>query len=608
MTATIFYSVLKPLLIRKWLPVVALAVSGVCLSFILFLYASDAERQRLIAKFEITANQPILAINNRIQAILATVESLVAYYESSEHVTRREFQVFTSFILSRNRDIQALEWLPNVLAEERDIYELSARLDGLPEFQIRERTFDGRLAPAALRSEYFPVYYVEPLAGNEGALGFDVMSETTRSAALVRARQTSQLVVSDPVSLVQSSNGEHGILMVAPVFERGQSGKTPGQVEKQFLGFVLAVVQIPELIGTAVSPWTDTPAFGGIYVFANLDGEGQELVFARQASPAAQPAVVDAISRPFVSELIWVADREWEVVIKPPPRWPTPRDLWLPWSLLFTGLGLTAVASAIYRMRLRGIMQLEELASSLQAKNQRLEVVSAALAKYLPRQLWNAEFVGNYGRSIGAKRKLLTIFFGDIVGFTRLSTEMRPDELMFILNDFFSEISSIGLRHGATLDKYVGDAVVMFFGDPTSNGEHQDAVSCVTMAIEMQHRMHGLRAKWRGLGYTQPFHMRIGIHSGACDVGNFGSDERMAYTIVGLEVNIAARIEKFGAPDGVTITGETLELVKDQFECEPHKKISLKGVERDVELFSVIMGSDAGLMHKERLKNPPLLA
>lgn len=150
-------------------------------------------------------------------------------------------------------------------------------------------------------------------------------------------------------------------------------------------------------------------------------------------------------------------------------------------------------------------------------------------------------------------------------------------------------MSAIGIRHGATLDKYVGDAVVMFFGDPTSNGVSQDAASCIRMAVEMQERMTGLRAKWQGLGYPKPFHMRVGIHSGTCSVGNFGCAERMSYTIVGLDVNLAARVEKLGKPDEVTVTGETFELVKDQFEGTSYGEVNVADIARDLELYSINM-------------------
>ncbi|MEW2911453.1 CHASE domain-containing protein [Leisingera sp. JC11] len=577
---------MRPIL-GTWLRVTVLAFLGICVSLVIFVYAHNAERQRLVAKFEVAANQPILQVNNLIQTNLATVQSLAAFYESSEFVTRQEFKVFSSSILSWHKGVQALEWLPRVEDKERSIFELAGRQDGQPNFQITEKRGDGKMVPAASRSEYFPVYYVEPLRGNEAALGFDVMSEETRSLALARARQAGQMAVSEPIILVQSSSNEYGVLVAAPVVRHSRYPWVSEWSEDRLEGFVLAVLQIPKLIGAAIHPWMESSEFGGIYVYANLAGKGKQLIFAHQPSHESPPVSTDKVSTSFVSEMIQVADQQWEVVIMAPPGWPTASDLWLPRVLLFFLLSLTAVASVVDRMRLLGKHELERLAGSLRAKNRKLELVSKTLARYLPRQVWDAVMSGHNRRSIGARRKPLTIFFGDIVDFTRLSNEMHPDELTFILNDFFSEMSAIGQRYGATLDKYVGDAVIMFFGDPISKGVRQDAVSCVLMAIEMQQRMSSLRKKWRNMGHPQPLHMRMGIHSGTCNVGNFGSKERMAYTIVGLDVNITAFVEKFGKPDEVTITGETHALVKGRFECTAFEQVHVKGITRDVQLFSV---------------------
>ncbi len=582
-----FKKVLTPLKLQKWLPVIVVATVGTCLSLFFFLFAINSERQRLLAEFRVYANQPVIEINNLVQTNIASVQSLVAFYESSEYVSRREFNTFASSILSSNNSIQALEWLPRVSVGNRKAFALGARLDGFLDYRITEHAEDGRLVLAGPRPEYFPVYYVEPLLGNEEALGFDVQSETTRFVALLHARRTGQIAASEPIVLVQSSNREHGVLIAAPVFERAEFNKDTPAVDRPLLGFVLAILQVPKLINVAESRWVGAPGFGDLYTFASLDGNGQKLVFAHQSTVSTLPSAIAAIPKPYVSSYIQVADRKWQIVITPPNGWPAVVDLWLPWSLLFFCLGLTAVASAIFRMRLLGTMELEGLSNSLQEKNKKLEVISKTLAKYLPRQLWDSVLAEEGQRSIGAKRKQLTVFFGDIVGFTRLSQELQPDQLKYILNDFFSEMSAIGIRHGATLDKYVGDAVVMFFGDPTSNGVSQDAASCVRMAVEMQERMIGLRAKWQGLGYPKPFHMRVGIHSGTCSVGNFGSDERMSYTIVGLDVNLAARVEKLGKPDEVTITGETFELVKDQFECTSCGEFHVAGIARDLELYYI---------------------
>src|SRR5262245_18260573 len=104
-------------------------------------------------------------------------------------------------------------------------------------------------------------------------------------------------------------------------------------------------------------------------------------------------------------------------------------------------------------------------------------------------------------------------------------------------------MSRIALEHGATIDKYVGDAIMAFFGDPETKGIKEDAAACVKMAIAMQRRMRELQWEWRDSGLEKPFQLRIGINTGYCTVGNFGSDDRMDYTIISSEVNLAARLQ-----------------------------------------------------------------
>jgi len=159
---------------------------------------------------------------------------------------------------------------------------------------------------------------------------------------------------------------------------------------------------------------------------------------------------------------------------------------------------------------------------------------------------------------------------------------LEPEDLTFLLNDYLTKMTEIALKYGATIDKYIGDAILIFFGDPTTKGVKEDAVTCVQMAIEMQRRMVDLRAKWEQMGYQRPFHMRIGINTGFCNVGNFGSEDRMDYTIIGGEVNLAARLEGITEPDGVTLAYETFALVRDYVTAKPGDPIQVKGIQRDV--------------------------
>ena len=129
--------------------------------------------------------------------------------------------------------------------------------------------------------------------------------------------------------------------------------------------------------------------------------------------------------------------------------------------------------------------------------------------------------------------------------------------------------------------------MLMFFGDPQTRGVKEDALQCVRMAVAMQRRMADLQAIWRDKGYDKPFRMRIGINTGFCNVGNFGSDQRMDYTIIGAEVNLAARLEQLGDPDGVMLSYETYALVRDEFQAEERPPIKAKGIAGEIRCFAL---------------------
>jgi adenylate cyclase len=156
-----------------------------------------------------------------------------------------------------------------------------------------------------------------------------------------------------------------------------------------------------------------------------------------------------------------------------------------------------------------------------------------------------------------------------------------------LLNEYFTEMSKIALVHGGTIDKFIGDAMLIFFGDPETKGDAEDAKACLRMAIEMQERIAGLNAKWRNAGIEHPFRVRMGINTGYCNVGNFGSDDRMDYTIIGAEANLAARLQSIAEPGHVVISYETYALVRDIVAAEELKPITMKGISREVVPYAV---------------------
>jgi len=183
---------------------------------------------------------------------------------------------------------------------------------------------------------------------------------------------------------------------------------------------------------------------------------------------------------------------------------------------------------------------------------------------------------------------------------------MESEDLTQLLNQYLTEMSRVALEYGATIDKYVGDAIMMFFGDPESRGVQEDARACVKMAIAMQKRMQALSAIWRDTGIEKPLTCRIGIHTGYCTVGNFGSEDRMDYTIVGGAVNLASRLEHEAEPGSILISYETYAHVKDQVRCEEMGRIQVRGIGYPVATYRAIDLHAAGRSEPIRSELPHL--
>jgi class 3 adenylate cyclase len=221
------------------------------------------------------------------------------------------------------------------------------------------------------------------------------------------------------------------------------------------------------------------------------------------------------------------------------------------------------------------------------ANARRLQSLSDKLGRYLAPQVYRSLFDGSRDAEIRTQRKKLTVFFSDIKDFTASTAKWQPEEIRFLLNSYFSEMSKIANDHGGTLDKFVGDAMLVFFGDPETRGVREDALQCVRMAVAMQRRMAELQVLWREMGSDKSFQVRMGINTGYCDVGNFGSDLRMDYTIIGSEVNLAQRLEQAADPGGILVSRETWSLVQDEFVGTAQEPVSVKGFPEPIQAFAV---------------------
>ena len=223
----------------------------------------------------------------------------------------------------------------------------------------------------------------------------------------------------------------------------------------------------------------------------------------------------------------------------------------------------------------------------IEEKSRRLENLATRLAKYLSPQIYRSIFTDTEETREAHARKNLSIFFSDIVKFTDLTDILEPERLAIIINSYLSEMASIALDCGGTIDKFIGDAVFVFFGDPESNGEIEDALNCVEMALRMRERVNEFQNYWRKQGVPKEMQIRMGIATGYCTVGNFGSEQRLDYTALGRPVNLAARLEGLADPNAILVDQNTYNLIHDQVSCDHVDQITLKGMARPIQVYRV---------------------
>lgn len=215
----------------------------------------------------------------------------------------------------------------------------------------------------------------------------------------------------------------------------------------------------------------------------------------------------------------------------------------------------------------------------LRAARQQLASLAAKLARYLSPQVHQSIFSGEREVRRETRRRPLTVFFSDIVGFTARTEAMGDAELAAWLNDYLDQMAQLAHRHGGTLDKFIGDGVMVFFGDPVSAGPEEDARRCTRMATDMV-----------TLARRCGTEIRVGIHSGPCVVGNFGSETQMNYTIIGTVVNTAARLQAISEPGRILISEATRRLLGPAVACEPHGPVVLRGIRGPIDTHFLFPG------------------
>jgi class 3 adenylate cyclase len=248
---------------------------------------------------------------------------------------------------------------------------------------------------------------------------------------------------------------------------------------------------------------------------------------------------------------------------------------------------LERMIEEVNEIRLKQERMIKLRTEDLKKEKEKVENAHNILSSYVAPQLAEKILDGEVAPVWEHSREKLTLFFSDIKDFTPITDSIEPEDMARLLNEYFSKMNVIIQTYGGTLANIQGDALFVIFGAPDKTNDQDHALRCVRMAIDMQRKMSTLQQKWFEEGIDQPLQIRCGISTGMATVGGFGSEDRKEYTAMGMQVNLASRLESTCKPGGILISHPTWALVKDEINCEPQGEIEVKGFSRQVRVYSV---------------------
>jgi len=249
-------------------------------------------------------------------------------------------------------------------------------------------------------------------------------------------------------------------------------------------------------------------------------------------------------------------------------------------------------------IRIRNLLQARAQEKKLAELNRRLEakveeqmaelIRSGELKRFLPSVVAERVIKGELEPDRAIQRIKITVLFSDITGFAGLTDRLEPEELSLLLNEYLREITAAAVAYNGTVVEFFGDSVMVIFGAPEIIEDASQALTSVQSALEMRTRFSDLAVNWRRRGISHELGIRIGINSGYCTVGIFGSELLQNFTAYGTPVNIAARLQQ-EAKDGEILCGfSTYALIQDKVRASTRAPFSLQGIAHPIEAYSIL--------------------
>ena len=357
----------------RYLPIALSVIVGITVSITAYFLVDRWESERVRANFHEAAEDRAFAIQRALDHKRELLQTANSFFQANHgNVSSEQFRVFSRSFLANNPDIQTLEWLPRVTDSERSEFEAQAQRS-FSQFQITELSAEEMLDPAEQRAEYFPIYYVQPLTGNEDSVGFDLASDPALQELLNNARDTSELQMISHTTLVQDTADQHGSVMFLPIYRPDTVIKTVGQRQEELIGFIMAIFQIQNLLDTAMNLLDPRPI--DIRVFDESPEVGQEILYFHpgqldedrlaelEGQDLGEDEQEDASMQ--VREQFLVGGRTLAVVCTPAPGYHlTTGGGWQAWGILVLGMLMTLLLAGYFYTTMRHAFQMAEVAES----------------------------------------------------------------------------------------------------------------------------------------------------------------------------------------------------------------------------------------------------
>jgi adenylate cyclase len=222
-----------------------------------------------------------------------------------------------------------------------------------------------------------------------------------------------------------------------------------------------------------------------------------------------------------------------------------------------------------------------QMARSLREK----EMIKRAFTRYVAREVVEEILKNPEKMVLTGERREVTVLFCDVRGFTSISERLSPEEVVSLLNQFYTLMIDTTFKHDGTLDKFLGDAVMAVFGAPIAHPDH--SARAIRTALAMQEGIRGLNGRRAQQG-KEPIAVGIGVSAGEAVAGTVGTEDRMEYTVIGDSVNLAARLESSAKPGQILISQRTYQNVEGMVTVQPLGAIKVKGKEEQVEVYEVL--------------------